>query len=225
MKESNKPFITFLRRNAVYLVLALCIIAVGIATTFMLVERVRDNNSELNNELPDQPDLPTDNPSDNIPDEPVDNPDQPAQPDVPVIETIIFEMPIQNATSILEYSDTMVFNSTLGRYSAHKAVDFFAPEGTEVLAVYKGTVKNIENSIIHGVTITIEHGNGLLTVYNSLLDADMVSVGMSVDKGQVIGQVSTSNRQEYKEGAHLHFQVIEDGNVIDPAKYLAFEEK
>ena len=233
MKNSNKTFGAFLKRNAVYLILALCILAIGVATTFMLVDRVKTNNLELNSELPDIPDDPVDNPSNpNLPDEPVDNPDNPLEPDAPVVnpdvpvtEPIVFDMPVLNATTVVDYSDTMVFNSTLGRYSAHRAIDFFAPEGTDVLAVYKGTVKSVENSIIHGITITIDHGDGLITVYNSLLDADSVWVGKQVEKGDVIGQVSTTNRQEYKEGAHLHFEVIENGELIDPAKYLVFEEK
>ena len=43
--------------------------------------------------------------------------------------------------------------------------------------------------------------------------------------GAEIGTVSTSNRQESKEGAHLHFQVVENGETINPAKYLAIAEK
>ena len=105
------------------------------------------------------------------------------------------------------------------------AIDFFAEEGTNVLAVYDGTISNIENTLLTGTTITIDHGNGLFTVYNSLADGDSVTVGQSVKQGDVIGQVSVSNRQEYKSGAHLHFEVYENGENIDPAKYLAFEEK
>ena len=41
----------------------------------------------------------------------------------------------------------------------------------------------------------------------------------------MIGEVSVSNRTEYKDGAHLHFEVMEDGVLIDPIKYLAIEEK
>ena len=226
MKKQTKTFGEFIKRNAVYLVLAFCIIAIGVATTFMLVDRVKLNNSQLNGQIQEEP---VDNPDLNIPDEPVDNPSNPQEPDSPVIkpetETIIFVSPVQGATSIIEYSETMVFNSTLGRYSAHRAIDFFAPEGAEVFAVYKGTIKSVETTLLSGVTVTIDHGNGLVTVYNSLADADEISVGATVKQGDVVGHVSTTNRQEYKDGAHLHFEVIENGEVIDPAKYLVLEEK
>ncbi len=222
MKKST-AVLNFLKRNAVYLVLALCVLALGIATTIVLVNR-SNLNSELNNGSQiEQPDVQVEKPNP-VPDTPVQTPDN-SQPSQPVVEPITFVMPVNNATSIVDYSDTMVFNSTLNRFSAHLAIDFFAPEGTNVLAVYGGTIKSVENSILTGVNVVIDHGNGLETVYNSLADGDSVSVGMKVKKGDVIGQVSTSNRQEYKAGAHLHFEVRENGELIDPAKYLVFEEK
>ncbi len=224
MKKSTSV-LTFLKRNAVYFVLALCVLALGIATTIVLVNR-SNGSGELNNDAPviEQPDIDVEKPSDNIPDTPVDTPED-IQPSQPVVEPIAFIMPVANASSVQDYSDTMVFNSTLNRFTAHLAIDFFAPEGTNVFAVYGGTVKSVENTLLKGVTVTIDHGDGLTTVYNSLEDGDMVSVGMKVNKGDIIGKVSTSNRQEYKAGAHLHFEVMEDGELIDPAKYLVFEEK
>lgn len=248
MKKSKNSISTFIKRNSMYLVLALCILAIGVASTFMLINRLNTNKSQLNNdssvtqpdqdgnqdgsgngngngdggsgEENDQTSNPTD-PSD--PDSPVIDPD--GENGAPVISTISFIMPVLNADYILDYSETMVFNSTLNRYSAHKAIDFFAPEGTEVLAVYDGEIKSIENSILTGITVTIDHGDGLITVYNSLDNTDALSVGMKVKQGDVIGEVSTTNRQEYKSGAHLHFEVIEDGQIIDPSKYITFEEK
>ncbi len=223
--KKQRTVLTFLRRNAVYFVLAFCILAVGATVTFMLVRNA--NSFELNNPPSiDEPSDPVDNPSQpSEPDTPVTNPNEPSEPSQPVVEPISFAMPVLNATSVVDYSDTMVFNSTLNRFTAHLAIDFFAPEGTDVLAVYAGEVKSIENTLLKGVTVTIDHGDGLITVYNSLADGDCVTVGQKVNKGDVIGQVSTSNRQEYKAGAHLHFEVMENGQVIDPVKYLQIEEK
>lgn len=219
MKNSNGKVITFIKKNALYLILATCILAVGLSVMLMLLSN--ETATDTGN-VDDTPvvETPIDPPID---DTPVVNPDD--TPDTPVVTVIEFIMPVANATSIGEYSEQMVFNSTLGRFSAHLAIDFFAPEGTEVLAVYGGTVESVDTTLLHGTTITIDHGNGLKTVYNSLADGDLVTVGQTVSKGQTIGQVSVTNRQEYKEGAHLHFQVIENGDVIDPTKYLEIAEK
>ena len=138
---------------------------------------------------------------------------------------IEFIMPVEKPTSIGEYGDTMVYNSTLGRFTSHLAIDFYASEGSDVYAVFDGTILSVENTFLQGTTITIDHGNGLYTIYNSLADGDSVSVGQMVNQGDVIGQVSTTNRQEYKDGSHVHFQVKENGELINPEKYLAFEEK
>ena len=214
MKNSNGKFTLFLRKNALWLILSFCILAIGLSVTLMLV---------TGNNAPDhQIEKPVD-PDDNKPEDPDDN--KPEDPDKPVVTEIVFIMPVENATSIGEYSETMVFNSTLSRYSVHLGTDFFAEEGTDVLAVYDGTVERVTNDLLKGYTVVIDHGNGLKTVYNSLADGDAVKTGQTVKQGDVIGQVSVTNRQEYKSGAHLHFEVMENDEIIDPAEYLVFDEK
>ena len=225
MKQTESKALNFFKRNAVYLILAFCILAIGLSVTLVLVHR---NNEAQQLENP----LEQEDPSDNTdlpsgpeePDDPVDVPGT-EEPDEPVIDVIEFIMPVENATEIAEYSESMVFNSTLGRFSAHTAIDFFAAEGTPVYAVEDGTVESVTNGILEGVTVIIDHGDGLKTVYNSLADPDEVSVGQKVARGDKIGEVSVTNRQEYKDGAHLHFEVTENGETIDPGKYLVFEEK
>lgn len=219
-KQTENRFLIFLRRNMLYLILSACILAVGLSITLMLI------NQQGNNSAVVEPDVPTIiDPVPDEPDGPVIEPDIPEDPVTPVDKPIIFIMPVENSASIGEYSETMVWNSTLNRFSAHLAIDFYADEGTPVLAVYDGVVESVETSLITGTSITIDHGNGLKTVYNSLADGDMVVKGQSVKQGDIIGEVSISNRQEYKDGAHLHFEVFENGEKIDPVKYLAFEEK
>ncbi len=214
MKNSRTSnVLRFIKTNAVYFVLGLCILAVGLSITFMLLQR--NNDLTLNNEQ--KPSI--DQPSDSVITPPTD------EDLTPVQKPIVFILPVESPTSIGEFGDTMVYNSTLGRFTAHLAVDFFAPEGSDVFAVYDGTILSVETTFLQGTTVTIDHGNGLYTIYNSLADGDSVSVGQVVKQGDVIGQVSTTNRQEYKDGAHVHFSVKEGGELINPEKYLAFEEK
>ena len=211
MKKKKKSALLFFKKNAVYLVLALCILAVSFSIVFMLLKQ--KNDLALN----------ADNPSISAPsDSPTTSPDD---ENISVIKPVQFIMPVSNPTSIGEYGETMVYNSTLNRYTSHLAMDFYAPEGSSVYAVYDGTVISVESTFLQGTTITIDHGNGLYSIYNSLADGDSVSVGKSVNQGDEIGQVSVSNRQEYKAGAHLHFEVKENGQLVDPAKYLESQEK
>ncbi len=225
MKQNENKFVDFLRRNAVYLVLSLCIIAIGVSVTLVLVSRQNDFNASVNdnNQTIQTPnDTPTGG-NDQTPSDPVEKPDQ--TPTEPVDVPITFSMPIENPVSVGEYSETMVWNGTLGRFSSHMAIDFYADEGTAVVCAYDGIVKSVETTLLKGTTIVVDHGDGLTTVYNSLLDGEKVFVGQTVKKGQTIGEVSLSNRQEASDGAHLHFEVLENGENVDPAKYIVFSEK
>ena len=206
MKKSNSKILHYLKNNAVYLILSLCIIAIGLSVTLMMVNR--DSKIKDDSSLPVETPVPDDKPNEE-----------------PVIKVVTFIMPVTNPSNIGDYSEAMVFNPTLDRYSSHLAIDFFAPEGTPVCAVYEGEIESVTNTLLHGTTIVINHGDGLKTYYNSLADGDMVTVGQKVAQGDIIGEVSTTNRQEYQSGAHLHFSVEENGEVIDPIKYLPFVEK
>lgn len=220
MKKENSKILWFVRRNALYLILAACILAVGLSVTLMIINQADKNSDELNN--PPISEQPLEKPNDNNSDTDVITPPDEGQP---VEKPITFIMPVSAPSSISEFSDSLVWCSTLGRFQSHKAVDFYAQDGTEVLAVYDGVVESVESSLLKGFSVTVDHGNGLKTVYNSLADGDSVYEGKTINAGDVIGHVSTTNRQEYKDGAHLHFEVIENGVAIDPIKYLAFEEK
>ena len=218
MKKSNNKILTFLRRNAVYLVLSFCILAIGLSVTLMLLNRdnkpLNDFSASLDEDL--------DADSNQKPDE--GNDGQVTDPD-PIIKVVSFIMPVSDATDIGEYSATMVFNQTLGRYQSHMAMDFYAEEGSPVLAVYDGTIESVSSTLLEGTTIVINHGDGLKTIYNSLEDGENVVVGQRVNQGDIIGAVSSTNRQEYKNGPHLHFSVEENGEIIDPIKYLVIDEK
>ncbi len=70
-----------------------------------------------------------------------------------------------------------------------------------------------------------DHGDGLVSVYNSVEANDDIVEGKTLKKGDEIGVVSTNNRQEYKDGAHLHFEVYESDKRVSPLKYLEGVEK
>ncbi|MBR1867960.1 MAG: M23 family metallopeptidase [Clostridia bacterium] len=139
---------------------------------------------------------------------------------------IIFTMPIKDGTITKSFtSSTVVFNQTLGVYTGHMGVDFGAPAGSDVYCAYDGEIESVTTSYLQGTTVVISHGNGLKTVYNSIDADDDIAEGMKVTAGQKIGEVSDNNRQEYKDGPHLHFEVTLDGKKVDPETYLMIAEK
>lgn len=235
MSQRKGKAINFIRKNIYYFIFLICLSIVTLITVALVVT-ANDNSSIVdggNDNVIDNPsdnpnDTPSDNPSDNPSDTPTDNPSDtpPNNPDdKPTVTVIVFDMPV-NGTIIKEYvSAGVVYNQTLGVYTGHKAIDFAAEEGTNVVACYDGTIESVTSGKLEGTTVIIDHGNGLKTVYNSIEVSEELKAGDLIKRGSILGTVSTNNRKEFKDGAHLHFEVLENGVKVDPQKYLLMEEK
>ena len=132
-------------------------------------------------------------------------------------------MPIHSAVST-DYG--FYYNQTINAYYAHKGMDFSAEAGTQVFAVDAGVVESIyKDDLLVGTEITIDHGDGVKTVYRFVTANEDLTVGAEVKRGDCIATVAEATGEEYKDGAHLHFEVKKNGEIIDPAEYLTFEEK
>ncbi len=117
-------------------------------------------------------------------------------------------------------------NTTLNTYYEHKGVDFSAAVGAEVKAVKSGTIESIyKGDILLGTEIVVDHGDGLKTVYRFVTEKEGLKVGDKVEKGTVIATVAEANGNEYKDGAHLHFEILENGEQVDPTLHLTLSEK
>ena len=139
---------------------------------------------------------------------------------------IKFVMPVENGEIIKDFSNTSLkYNSTLKQWESHKAIDIKAEDNADVLCVYDGEVVSIKSTYLLGTVITIKHNDALQTVYGSLDESVSVSVGETVKKGQKIGKVSQSAKNESNDGNHLHFEVLENGIKVDPSKYLESTNK
>lgn len=133
-------------------------------------------------------------------------------------------MPVDATGLIHDYG--FYHNQTLNCYYEHTGLDFSAEVGTEVLAVASGTVESIyKDDLLLGTEIVIDHGDGLKSLYRFVNEIEGLSVGDSVEKGEVIATIAEANGNEYKDGAHLHFEITESGTIVDPTKHLTLEEK
>ena len=129
---------------------------------------------------------------------------------------------------VLEVSNDYGFfhNQTLGSYYHHDGVDFLAEVGAEVFAVEDGTVESVyAGDLLLGTEIVVDHGNGVKTLYRFVNAKAGLKAGDSVKKGDIIGTVAEATGEEYKDGAHLHFEILENGKNIDPAAKITWEEK
>ena len=133
-------------------------------------------------------------------------------------------MPLETAALIHDYG--FYHNQTLNCYYEHTGLDFSAEVGTEVMAVAAGKIESIyKDDLLLGTEIVIDHGDGLKSVYRFVNEIEGLSVGDSVEQGEVIATVAEANGNEYKDGAHLHFEITESGKIVDPTTHLTLEEK
>lgn len=98
----------------------------------------------------------------------------------------------------------------------HEGVDLGADYGENVRAAAAGTVVANGYDGAYGIKIDIDHGNGYHTWYAHLSRAD-VSPGEHVYKGQSIGAVGATG---FATGPHLHYQLMYQGQPIDPTPFL-----
>lgn len=103
----------------------------------------------------------------------------------------------------------------------HKGVDISGSdaEGQPIVASASGYVTTAvidygnEN---YGCYLVIDHGNGYQTLYAQCSDI-YVTAGSYVEQGETIAAVGSTGDST---GAHLHFEIIENGEYVNPTNYL-----
>jgi len=100
--------------------------------------------------------------------------------------------------------------------SPHAGLDVAVGRGTPIMSAAQGTVLAVDDYFFNGKTVFVDHGNGLITMYCHL-DQFEVHTGDAVSKGQQLGLSGMSGRAT---GPHLHWSVILNGAMVDPALFI-----
>ena len=107
----------------------------------------------------------------------------------------------------------------LNRRILHSGVDYAAPKGSRIYASGDGVVQRAQWAGGYGKYIVIRHNSEYSTGYAHMNNfANGIKPGVRVKQGQVIGYVGSTGRST---GPHLHFEVIKNGQKVDPLKVKA----
>jgi len=223
----------FLNGKGFYIVLGICMIAVGVSAfaaldkasapsaelqssdTAQIVEESSSNETEANKGLS------------NIPDErqsstPVTIQENEEASSVkpegkPVAKYFIF--PVVGEV-IKKFSATeLQYSVTFNDMRLHTGIDIKADEGTAVKSAGDGVVTEILNDPQLGYTVKIDHGNGMVAIYGGLAKAVAVEVNDHVSSGTNLGPLGTVNN-ECLDASHLHLEFYKNSRAVDPLEYL-----
>lgn len=122
---------------------------------------------------------------------------------------------------IMEHSmDMPIYWETLDQYMVHNGIDISSEVGTPVQSCAGGTVTKIEENDKMGITVEVNHGNELISVYSNLAADSLIELGEVITQGTVIGKVGQSAMFEFESPDHLHFEINKNGEPVDPRDYI-----
>lgn len=238
-EKKPSPFKKFLRDKGYYMVLILCVVAVGVSG-YLFVRTANDTNELGTGENPSLS-VPL-TPSDTTPDAQISKPGNPTKPSVTDMDASTAETaapaeeqtetpvsapaavetvrPCMGETLDVFSIDALVYNDTTRDWRTHDGIDIAATIGDDVVCARKGQVSEVfaDNSL--GQVVVVSHADGYTTWYANLAEDVAVTVGQSVDAGELLGTIGTSAACELAEDAHLHFAVYHNDEAVSPDAFL-----
>ena len=92
-----------------------------------------------------------------------------------------------------------------------------------ICAIEEGTVCKVGYDPSRGNNVSVDHGNGVVTMYFHLAEGSIrVKPGDHISKKQNVGYMGNTGNSS---GAHLHFQIEINGVAVDGLPYLTGEKK
>ena len=236
----------FVLGKGFYIVLFLCVAAIGISGYYLLQTVAMDTGTsaqaggDATVTIPDQsvqrsvtPVVPSTQDKPSVTQE-TEKPEQVQQQDdpEPVKQTEtepeaqestmsdVFTWPVKGGV-LRDFSvETLSLDPTMGDWRTHAGMDIAAADGVQVLAISAGTVAQVYDDDLMGTTVVVDHGGGLQSWYSNLAPETLVAPGDTVDIGSPLGTVGGTALAEVGVEPHVHLETVLNGVQVDPKEYL-----
>lgn len=133
---------------------------------------------------------------------------------------IKFSLPVDSSISIPFSKDNLIFSKTMEDWRTHPGIDFQGSIGTPVKAAANGVVEQVKTDEMQGSVVIIRHNDQYKTKYCNLQSEVLVKEGEAVDPGTVIGGIGNTASFEIADGPHLHFEILYNGEPVNPEEHL-----
>ena len=221
----------FMAGKGFYIVLFLCVAAIGISGYYLFSSMNGDDGRTVSGpaQVTVSPTptvtVPAVRPTVAPPVQPTPTPEPtpeptPAPTPTPTAAPTAFTWPVRGEVLSGFSLEVLAYDQTMGDWRVHSALDTAADLGTQVRAMARGTVTEVYDDDLMGTTVVIDHGEGLTSIYSNLAATPTVQAGDTVGMGDVIGSVGNTAIAESARSSHLHLEMTQDGAAVDPANYL-----
>lgn len=136
------------------------------------------------------------------------------------VEAPLYIWPVQGEVERGHDLENLSYDPTLKDWRTHDGLDIAAPLGTSVAAACSGSVVGLDIDSLYGTVVTIDHGDGIISVYANLEEHPAIAVGDWVEAGDTIGFVGSTALCEISQNSHLHFAMQCEGVSVSPLDYL-----
>lgn len=227
MKITKERVTEFLSGRGFYLVLAACLIAVGVAawSAYGGINLAGEPVEELSSEP--SPDLTTSNeessgfPAGTDTKEPYSSVEESSSLITSSADTVAysFSSPVDGEEIKGFSEEELMYSATYNDMRLHTACDLACEEDSPVFSCGNGLVTTIIKDSELGTCVEIDHGNGIIAYYCGLKDSLIVSKGMAVDSDSVIGYIGEIPG-ECADATHLHLEFYKNGAPCDPMDFI-----
>ena len=224
MRNKFKGFRNFIKGKGYYIALLLCTVIVGVTGYYLLTEKETGELSPTHLETGTGTTVPTqkgktdtDKPAANI-----GNQDETEPTETTAAPKRFFlKKPVSGEVLAEIAVDHLAYNETTRDWRTHEGMDLSAQMGEEVYAAADGVVYTIYDDEQLGMTVVLHHADGYSTHYSNLSQDIPVSVGDSLQTGDLLGTVGQTACIENGAESHVHFALYRNNDPVDPQDFLS----